>query len=229
MSWPKLTIYIILFLLLLLEPHVIRGHVLGFDASYAQSATTLVIIVLAGVTHFMHRRDLASSEREQKRLTDQALESFRYVAQANHRVPFIEEMTTHLLVRKSTTKRERQAQFEHLLTLAVVSTARADWGLLRFVAVGKTRTIAEFWREQGNGQNFPSRISNGQLLRLETGGGQVVEDGVVSFLGSSDATAPVRCFLALPSRSEIQRQRATLQALVDQAQLLYKYHYDWAT
>src|SRR3989338_4562982 len=130
--FTKIT-YLILFILLILHPHFIQNHIGFFAPAYAQSLTTLVIVGLGYGLYLLHKKDVDRREEEIKISTDKLVEAFKYIGEVNWHLPLLKNLTTDLLHRKWQLSKEKKNIFNELLGLAVISIARAEWGLFRFV------------------------------------------------------------------------------------------------
>ncbi len=225
MSRVALFIYPLLLLIVLVQPHVIRGHAFyGFDAAFVQSFVTMIAAGLAGLTYVLQRRETLRREQEKVALQGELLESFRYVATVNHRLPLLQSMTTQLLSDRRQTRQGHREPLRSLLAIAVVSVAKTNWGHLRVVEAATGRTIAEFTHRQRDEELLPSAlIGNKSLLDSATGGGRLAEESNFSLLGSSDRAASVRSFLILPCSRFTPEDQAALQSVLDQAQLFFHY------
>jgi len=229
---PRITaIYVFLFVALLAQPHVLRGHVLLLSSAWAQTLSTATILGAAATTYVLHRMSLRRAERrratlqeEKQRANEKLLDSFRYIGTVNRRLPLLQEVTTDVLRETPPTIRGRRAALQRLLRLAVVTTARAPWGHLRFVDRRSGRTVGELdlAREGSHGPQSP--IGNADLLTLEASPDHACErPGRVHVRWSTDRWAPHQTFLILGPHAADAHAVDTLQSLLDQAHVLFAY------
>jgi len=229
---PRTTaIYALLFLSLLVQPHILQGHVLSLSSAWAQTLTTVAILAMAATTYVLHEMSLrraarrsAAFQEEKQRSNEKLLDSFRYIGTVNRRLPLLQEVTTDILRETPPTSRGQRAALQGLLGLAVVTTARAPWGHLRFVDRHTGRTLGEFGVAREGTQAPRSPIGNTDLLALESSGDRAAErPGDVGVRWSSDRWASHQTFLILGPRPAGALDVDTLQSLLDQAHVLFAY------
>src|SRR3989344_5226058 len=226
------TIYLLLLILLIAQPHFITGHVFFIPQVFAQSLANVLLIGIAYGVYRMHRKDIERKQREKEQM-EQALElsssqlsdAYRYIGSINRRLPLLKAVTTGLLAQPKRYKNGKRLIFEELLATAVVSLARAPWGVFRFINTNTGRTEREFIHTAKNYLLLKTTISNKKLLNanemqwLEKIDGRYV-------LPTSDFEAAIRCFFIFSEgENNIENEKSTLQAIVDQAQLFYQYLY----
>ena len=218
----SIIIYVLLVVALLTQPHVFQGHVGLLSSATAQSFTTFAILLLAGATYILHRSDVRREEHKKRQSNRKLMASFRYIGVVNRHLPLLEGLTTELLRTPLATRAGQKEAFQMLLSAAVVSVAHAAWGTIRIVDRMTGRTVAEhtFLRHGAVASGVPP--GNRELFEREAGGPPSAQDGL-TVLWSTDAEAPVQCFLVLPPVSHQGRNIPILQAIVDQAQLLQSY------
>ncbi len=224
-----LTVYIVLALALIAQPHVLEGHAGPLSSAQGQSLVTTVILATAMLTYVLHRAALRHAERrsaalqeEKARANEKLLDSFRYIGTMNRRLPLLQEVTTDLLRETTPTEKGRRSAFRKILELAVVTTARASWGHLRFIDRATGRTIAESMLDRGGTTAPRAPIGNRDLLEIERRG-QGAAVSVPSVCWSADADAPYQTFLVLGEMPAEGQDPPTLQSLVDQAHVLLPY------
>lgn len=224
--------YLTLALLLIAQPHIIKGHVFSISNAFAQSLATLLIGTVAIAIYLLHLRDMERTNLEKQKI-EQALdvssgnlnEAYRYIGQVNQRVPLLANLTTKLISLPRHGKKATKAIIEELLTTAVVTLAKSKWGFFRFIETESAQTIKEYYYVTGHCLLFQARIGNKALLNLsEEEQYHVINDAFV--IATSDRIASVRCIFvfANPEHEEaVKPDHALIQAIVDQAQLFYKY------
>lgn len=230
MTTRTTSIYALLFVALLAQPHVLQGHVLFLTSAWAQTLATAAILAMAAATYVLHQLALHRAERrsaalleEKQRTSEKLLDSFRYIGAVNRRLPLLQEVTTDVLRETPPTSRGRRAALQRLLALAVVTTARAPWGHLRFVDRRTGRTVGELSIAR-DGRNAPrSPIGNGDLLALESSLNQAERPGSTAVHWSADRWAPHQTFLILGPHPTDASDEGTLQSLVDQVHVLFAY------
>lgn len=222
--------YALLFVALLVQPHVLQGHVLFLTSAWAQTIATAAILGMAAGTYVLHQLALRRAERrsatlreEKRRANEKLLESFRYIGIVNGRLPLLQEVTTDVLRGTPHTSRGRRATLQKLLALAVVSTARAPWGHLRFVDRSSGRTVGEFSVARDGARVPPAPIGNAELLTIASSSEQGQGPSAENVRSSTDQWAPHQTFLILGPHPAEARDADTLQALVDQAHILFAY------
>ena len=229
----KKIIYSILFLLLILYPHFVAGHIYVLPDRYIQSLINFLLIFVAVGVYWLHAAEVKREKREKAEVstklgisTQELTEAFRYIGQVNRQLPLIKGLTTDLVAACSFDQKSKKQTLYKLLQVAVVSIAKVDWGLFRFLDVEKIATVKEI-TFSSNGHSAPkTSISNVELQKSPFTGKQVkIFDGLSAIM-TSDQQSNIKCFIILPEVSLQETDRAILQAIVDQAQLFYQYLYN---
>lgn len=230
MSTPTSIIYALLFLALLAQPHVLQGHVFFLSSAWAQSAATLLILVAAAATYVLHHaalrradRRAAALHREKQLANEKLLDSFRYIGTVNRRLPLLQEVTSDVLRASTPTSRGKRAALSRLLALAVTTTARASWGHLRFVDRVSGRTLGELSLARPGSALPRAPIGNGELLASSSSPGPASEHRAFAVWTSSDQWARHQTFLILGPHVGETLDTRTLQAVLDQAHVLFAF------
>ena len=219
------SVYIALILLLVILPFAITSKVLFIPESHAEAVTILVIL---GLAYLVHLYDIRQKEKEkislEKKLNvsiEKLNESFRYIGLVNRRLPLLKNLTTELLSKSS---EKNRIIFEELLAIAIATIAKSDWGMFRFMKVSDQKTVKEFCYTSKNYILLKTKVGNKDLLEMVNGRQNVKEMGDLLILNTSDNKADVQCFLIFPKgENDVKTESSILQAIVDQAQLFYKY------
>ncbi len=205
-------IYFLLFVALLLHPHLIPDHIRFLPRAYAESVFTSFIVGVGFLVYYFHKKDIQKRERQKQELLQKAnslnqelVSSLKYIGSVNRRFSLLNDLTSELLASVQHTNKGRKELFQKLLSIAAVSVAKTYWGSLKFVHRHKKQMIKEFIYKDRE-ENPP-----------------VAEEVVV--INSSDVESPIECRLILPKVPETAREHRTLQIITDQAQLFYKYLY----
>lgn len=230
-KWTK-TIYILLFLFLLLQPHIIQGHIFYFSSPYLQSLATLFVFLVAYEVYILHKRDIIKREQEKTSLQEKVIKlneevegNYRYIGALNMRVPLLQEITTGLLQKRKATKKEKKEIFDELLLLATASIGKGKWGEFRFVENSTFHTTKEFRCILNKKEKNPQKIGNKELVNyLQQDQFHILKEGYI--VGSSETDSSVQCVYILSSSQPLEKdQIMLLRAIVDQAQLLYSHLY----
>lgn len=225
-------IYVVLFVLLLIHPHFITGHISSIPGAYSQSIVTLIIVVFAYGIYVLHHRDIKRKEQEknlvEKKLkisSSKLIDAFKYIGFVNRRLPLLKNLTTDMLKRPALNKQDKKNILYDLLAIAAGSIAKADWGMFRFIDVSFGNTRKEYVHTAPQ-QSLPkTQVSNQELLKAK--GGQVQEVGDTRVIPTSDRTSTVQCFMVFSRKSRLLNDElSVLQSVVDQAQLFYNYLYN---
>lgn len=218
-------VYIILILLLVILPFLITKTILFFPESHAEAVTILIIL---GLVYLVHLYDVGLKEKEKKSLEkkldisiEKMNESFKYIGLVNRRLPLLKNLTTELLSKSS---EKNRIIFEELLAIAIATIAKSDWGMFRFMKVSDQKTVKEFCYTSKNYILLKTKVGNKDLLEMVNGRRNVKAIGDLLILNTSDNKADVQCFLIFPKgENDVKTEYSILQAIVDQAQLFYKY------
>jgi hypothetical protein len=225
-------IYAALFVVLLLQPHLIQRHIFPSASPYVENAVTISVFVLGFLTYLLHQHDVKKKELENQRIgtklkieQEKLLDSFKYLGLINRRLPLLQNLTSDLLSDFKGVQREKKRVFERLLNTAIVSIANAEWGMLRFVHESKLRTLKEFSFSQTNIAPM-IQLGNKELLQSQNpkNGHALIRE--YSLIIDSNTSRSERCFLILPRQNNLQEEDSViLRAIVDQALLFYAYIY----
>lgn len=218
-------IYFLLFVFLLLQPHIFQGHISFFSSASLQSILTFLVFGVAYGIYLLHKEDIQKREKEKQKLSDEVVSNYEYIGLLNRRVPLLKEITTGVLSRRKVTKNEKKEIFNELLTLATISVGKGKRGLFRFVHTQSFHTLKEFQLVVDQQEKNFQKVSNKEMMSLLYQNSVHVTDEHY-ILGSSETNLPIRCIYVLaPSESLEKDQLVVLQAIVDQAQLLYSHLY----
>jgi hypothetical protein len=220
-------VYIALLLLLVILPFAITKPVLFIPESHAEALTILIIL---GLVYLVHIYDVKKKEKERRSLEkklnisiEKLNESFKYIGLVNRRLPLLKNLTTELL---SKSNGKDRIIFEELLAIAVSTITKSDWGMFRFVTTSNQKTVREFSYTSKNYILLKTKVGNKDLLGMVNNGQNSKEMGDLFVLNTADNKADVQCFLIFPKgKNDIKTEYSILQAIVDQAQLFYKYLY----
>lgn len=224
------TVYILLFLTLLLMPHF-SGHIGAIPRPYVESLVMLFIFGLAYAAYRLNTYELHKRNERARTLEDhleisekRMIESLQYIGSINRKLPLLKNISSDLLQNNQPTKSGRKSIFAALLSTAIVSIAQARSGIFRFVEVTTGKTRKEFIFALENADSAAPKVGNRELLTHRAVVGALQQVGDYYVISASDKAAPVQGFLIL-SRVEMVAwvEYPILQAITDQAQLFYKY------
>ncbi len=226
--------FFLLFLVILIEPHVITGHVFSLSEAYAESVASLLAFGLAYGVYVLHQRDVKRKEERVRQLEhewrisqEKLIGAFEYIGMANRRLPLLKTLTSDLLANEKGSDRARKDVFQRLLALAVTSVAKAEWGMFRFVASTHEQTVKEFTYTTRHFLLLKTNVSNQELIQARNQKKNVRAIGELCVIPTTDQEMPVQGYLIFPNTKDADPgdEASVLQAIVDQAQLLYKYLY----
>lgn len=229
MSLSSKVIYFVLFVLLLVHPHFITGHIFSLPQAFAQSLVTFVLVGIASVVYLLHTYEIWKKKKAELELldsSDKLVEAYEYIGTVNRRLPLLKEVTTGVLNRSKKSKKSKKKIIEDLLATATISLAHASWGTFRFVEVAHNRTLHEFVHISKDTRNPRYKIDNKKLFTLRNHANRIFKIDDLYVLSTSDTRNFIQCFFIFPKgENNIKDESPTLQAIVDQAQLLYQYIY----
>ncbi|MFA5991750.1 MAG: hypothetical protein WC794_05915 [Candidatus Doudnabacteria bacterium] len=219
-------IYIILFLILLLHPHLLPDHVGFLPKAYAETIITLFIFGAGFLLYQLHKRDLAKKERELKSSSEKLADAFKYIGTVNRRLPLLKSLTTDLLASSKLSKKEKLKIFQDLLATALVSVAKVNWGLLRFIDTDSGKTVKEFIFTTKEYVVVQNSIGNKELLQSRQQSSSIKSSSNLFIIPTTEQEAIIQGHLVFPKPAEsLEDERWVLQAITDQAQLFFKYLY----
>lgn len=228
-------IYVVLFLALVFQPHFIQGHILSIPEAYAQSIAVIILLEIWYLIHSLHRREVAKEQAKRERAeaelhfsSEKLNSSYRYIGSVNRQLTLLPSVTSDLLGQYKEDEKSKKVIFEELLTTAVTTLAHASYGSFRFIRVSDAQTEQEFtYTVEGTGVGRDRYNNQDLMLAKQNSTERIFSLNGANVLPTSDREAPVQCFFLFDTNeSSVKEQETTLQAIVDQAQLFYKYLYD---
>lgn len=212
-------IYASLLLLLLAEPFLIYDSVFGIPESLVESIVLLVILILLYLNYYFYQKDY--------NLTNQKLiESYAYIGQVNRHLPLLKDLTSGILQNSKNSENQKKETFVKLLSIAAVSLAKVDWAIFRIINRQTYKTVREFMFTSGGVIVLTNKIGNKDLLLSRNTKGALKLSEMFWVYATSEEESEELCFLILPNAGTINlNEDFILQAIVDQAQILYKYLY----
>jgi len=220
--------YALLFMTLIAQPHFTDHiHMWFVPKPYIESLVTLIVFGLAYLVYYLHIQETKKNKMLAKDLRisqEKLLDSFKYIGSINTRLPLLKHLSSELLAGSKNTERHKKTIFDNLLATAIVSIAKVDWGLLRFVEMKNQRTAKEFIYANGDYILLTHRVGNRALSLSRKQNANIKTLGEFQVVPTSDEETAIQGFLILP-RAEVNLtdEYSFLQAVVDQAQLFYKY------
>ena len=225
--------YATLALLLITHPHVITGRIFSLSHAYAESLLNLLIGAVALAIYLLHAHDVERTNIEKRKIeeelemsSERLSDAYRYIGEVNQRLPLLRSLTTDLISPPRQGEKAEKAILEDLLATTVVTLAKARWGFFRFIETESAKTLKEYRHVTGYYFSFRARIGNKELLKLAEEEKAFHMRDEIYVIATSDRSVPVRCFFvfAKPEHGDDwERDNALVQAIVDQAQLFYKY------
>ncbi len=220
-------IYFLLFVGLVIHPHLVPDHIGILPEAYAESLVTIFIVGAGVAIYYLHQQEVKKSKKLQEDLRisqGKLLDSFKYIGSVNTRLPLFKRLSSELLASSKYTKQHKKTIFNNLLASAIVSIAKAKWGLLRFVEIDTQRTVKEFLYTNGDYVLLTQRVGNRELLSTRNQSSNIKDLGEFQVVPTSDEEITVQGFLILPkAESNLDNEYPFLQVVVDQSQLFYKY------
>lgn len=207
---------------LTLHPYVLQMTLHSAWLPYVEGVVNLLIVAFGALVYYLYERERRVSE-------SRLLEASKYIGAVNRKLPILKEITTDLLAGDMTSAKQKAKVFQKLVGLAAVTIAKSDRGLMRFIDIETGRTVKEFRYALKSGHvSAAESIGNKELLACET---QAYKRQNPSpnrlVIATSDRAAPIRAFLVIHNvRERIAGEIHTLQAIVDQGQLLWRYLFD---
>ncbi len=185
-------------------------------------------MLILGLAYCVHLYDVRLKEKEKKDLEkelemsmEKLNESFRYIGMVNRRLPLLRNLTTELL---SKSNEKNKIVFEELLAIATSTIAKSDWGMLRFIKMSDQSTEREFCYTSRNYILLKTKVGNKELVEMVNSGENIRRIGDLYAMRTTDKKEKIQCFLIFPEgENKIDAEYSILQAIVDQAQLFYKY------
>src|SRR3989344_2924458 len=230
MSKITKTIYVILFVALLVMPHL-SDHVKNISRAYVESIVMLVIFGIAYLTYFLNNYELRKHQEQKSKIEhnleiseQKLLDSFKYLGTVNRRLTLLKDLSSDFLNKKQFTKKYKKSILNNLLVTAVISIAKTRRGAFRFIEVAKQRTAKEFIFSNKDFTLLAERIGNKNLIACRASNNNIKKIGNFYIIPTSDQAAPIQNFLILSkSGGNFEEEYPVLQAITDQAQLFYKY------
>lgn len=224
MSKTTKTVYILLFLALVFQPHL-SLHISGIPRPYVESLVTLVILVMAYATYKLSNAEIFKKEEALQISEGKLTDSWSYIGKANRRLELVPALSTRILSKETMTKNDKKLIFTNVLNTVAVSIAKTDWALLRFVRRDSEQIIKEFLFSTKESFLPPKHIGR---LRFNTSSSEngMKETPTCYLIATTDRNADIQAHLILPkSEAWSMEDYPIIQAITDQTQLLFTYLY----
>ena len=217
-------IYAVLFLILLVHPHMVPDHIGFLPRAYAESLITAFIFGIAFLIYWLHQRDLDKKNEELKNSTEKLSTAFKYIGTANRRLPLLKSLTSDLLASSKLSKKEKHKIFDNLLATALVSIAKVEWGMFRFIDTNSGKTIKEFVFTIKEYVVMKNGIGNKELIQSRHQPTAIKSLTDLLVIPTTEQEAMIQGYLVFPKPdASLEDERWILQAITDQAQLFFKY------
>ncbi len=225
MSKAIKSVYILLVLALILQPHFSR-HITGTARPYIESIVTVLILGIICIVYFLGKKAVAARDEKLKVSTERLADTSSYIGKMNCRLDLLPALTTGLVGRRVVTKNQRKEIFTDILNVVAASIVKTDWAMLRFIHRDSHRVIMGFYFAVGKDRPI---IRESELSRQISGknSGSLNETLTYDIIVTSDQNADIQAHLILPM--VLRRptdEYSILQAITDQAQLLYNYNHE---
>lgn len=207
--------YLLFFIVIsiaILTPHIVHGH-LWIPEEFAQSVVLGIDMIIAYFFYSLYLRDVAKIKEDKERIESNLLDAYKHVGSVNRKNEILGKFLEFM--NDQNDNFSDKDIFQYLMREILVSVAKANKGLLRFVDAETSRTIKEYQYHK-DGDQFVIKVSNKQLLS-----GQFKDTDNIRFLESSISQSGIKCFLFYePSQKEMP-DKNFIKSLVNQAYLLF--------
>jgi hypothetical protein len=198
----------------LVTPHII--HNFGYiNENYAQSMVILLDIIGGHILFLIYRKKVRELSEEKDRHERRLQASYKYIGKINGEKEVSDDLMNYLKkYRNGLTS--RKAVFATFLSTMIISAAKADQGILRFISLPGKKTVKNyFYSVDGKPANV--NLSNDQALagRMERSPRQNYK-----IMESDYDFGGLKCILAFPAGGA-KPDQDLLKMLINQAHLFF--------
>lgn len=230
LEWISL-LYLVLFVLAVLSPSMVRGGILGFSEETLEEVFIFIFGLTGLVTFTLYERIMETKDKAHEvvasdldRTKRELVSSYEYIGSVNRNIEALKKLANESVSSLDEADRHRKELFRSIASNAA-TLVRAQYGMIRIVALNKLRTIKEFSVES----NAVIRISNKDLLethlRDKTHAFIRDEDGTdVLVVPSSRKDMDAKVFLLIPllKGETPDIDPGMLKVYANQAEVLYR-------
>ncbi len=211
---------IIIFLGILLTPHLIRHKTLFLEENFAESLLLLLLLGAAGLLNFLYNQEINKTKHQleekdeiNKTLKERLQDAFAYIGAINVQINAIRSLFAELDYPRN--KKEMKHVMK-ILAEKILSIVPADWIILRIVDLNDHNTLREYIETRGEIAVYKHTISNKQLLGLEEK--QPQDYRAVS---SKQNSLTIKAFCIMPKIKLSREQEVLIGAALTQLEMLF--------
>ena len=219
MVFTKLKFYIlfsIVFIIAILTPHIVHGHVL-IPQQYAQSTVLLLDLILAYIFYQIYKREIYKINLNKKIIEKNLNDSYKYIGVSNNKMELINKFVNSFAkLPKSKSQKEKEIFSELLMTL-VCSVAKSNKGLLRFIDAKQQKTLKEY-SYHCEGDQFVVKLPNSKILQSNN---YNIDNSELNVLQSDITNTNTKCVLCYKKNQKEKIDYKLLKILINQVHLLF--------
>lgn len=147
--------FIVVLVIATTTPHIIHSDRI-ISSQYAQSLVILFDLILGYILFWIYSKKVSKINQQNKLFENRLSESYKYVGRTHGEMEVLETFFDYLQ-RFNKDPQNNKNIFTEILTCMLVSVARVDKGMMRFIDVSTGRTVTEFFFSK-----------NGELPKINT-------------------------------------------------------------
>lgn len=207
-------LFILFAIIAVLTPHIIQGHIL-IPEEFAESVLIFADIVLAYIFYLIYRHDIKKINEAKQKVEKSLLDSYQYIGQINSERELMDHFMGLIFLRDYQDKPKEHINI--LLANLLVTVAKSDRGLLRFIDNENKNTIREFFYHK-EGDQFVTKLSNASLVEGDL---EIYNHNGIQVIKSGLEDKKIICVLCFKKKVGEEIDIKMLKLLLNQIHLLF--------
>lgn len=209
----------IVFLVAILTPHIVHGHIF-ISEKYAESAILFLDIILAYVFYLMYKREMKKADKEKRKTEEDLLDSYKYIGKANVHASMLRKFVNFISLRYCDKKKFNEKKvFNNLLSIIVVSFLKVNNGAVRFIDKKSGNTVGEFFYNKSE-QEFKIKLSNNEIIH-----NKIISNKKINIIKSDYKNGEIICVFYYNKNINEEVDVNFLKTLINQMHLLFLSNY----
>lgn len=158
-------LFIVLVIVAVITPHIF--HEYGrISENSVQSIIIFFDIALGGIIYSYYQRRLEKMSQENQACQMRLIESYKYVGKVHTEMELLHKFMSNLKRLPGNDAESKKQIFTSYLTFMLVSVAKVNKGMLRFIDLKKGRTLKDFTYCRDN-KFLSVKLSNSEIINGE--------------------------------------------------------------
>ncbi len=179
----------------------------------------ILLLPLFYITNLLYKKEseyyeqqIVNLNKNEKILKERLSDSFQYIGSLNVQLQELESIFTS--IDKYPTSWQEMKKTLKYLTEKILSLTNVEWVFLRILDIADIRTLSEVCIFRDQSKMNIINISSNDLI-----GKKIFDD--YSVISSTDKTFIINTFCIIPTKTINREQRIIIEAIVNQAEMLF--------